>query len=197
MKFFGKRVQGQGVVTSLAPSWPVNVALLVIKLQVNSVQCLALVDAGCSQSIVSADQCMAWSSQQVDMWTIDGTSRACCGVRTVSILKNGGGHAIVNVLVASERPLGYDLLIRIDAIQVLGGITITPAGDLVGRKEVCVAICISEPDFDASFDHNERIWTARWKLDSEPHTKLQNIRYPITSGESTRGNCKCGSRTVG
>ena len=107
---FRKRVRGQSAVASLATFWPVNVALPIIKVQVDGIQCSALVNTGCSWSIVSADQCNVWSSQQVDMRTIDRTSYACCGVRTVSILTNGGGHAIVNVLVASERPLGYDLL---------------------------------------------------------------------------------------
>ena len=50
------------------------------------------------------------------MRTIDGTSWACYGVRTVSTLSNGGGYAIVNVLEARERPLGYNLLIGIDMI---------------------------------------------------------------------------------
>ena len=54
---------------------------------------------------------MAWRSKHVDMWTIDRTSRACCGVGTMSILNDGGDLAEVNILVARERPLGYDLLI--------------------------------------------------------------------------------------
>ena len=60
------------------------------------------------------------------MRIIDGTSWVCCGVGTVSIFTNGGGHAIVNVIVVCERPLGYDLLIRIDVIRALGGVMITP-----------------------------------------------------------------------
>ena len=66
----------------------------------------------------------------------------------MSILTNGGGHAKVNVLVAHERPLVYDPLIGIDM-----------AGDvkLGGGKEACTALCVDEPDFDASFNHNERI----------------------------------------
>ena len=73
------------------------------------------------------------------------------------------GHAILNVLVAHERALGYNLLIGIDTIRVLGGVTIIPAGDvkLGGGKEACAALCVDEPDFDASFNHNELIWTAR------------------------------------
>ena len=122
-------------------------------------QCLALVDTGYSQSIVSADRCTTWSSQHVDMQTIDGESRACCGVATVSILTSGGGQAILNMLVARERPLNYDLLIGIDAIRVLGGIMIMPTREvkLGGEKEVCAALCVDEPDFDASFDHNKKI----------------------------------------
>ena len=67
---------------------------------------------------------MVWSNQYVDMQTIDGESQAYCGVTTVSILTSGGGHAIVNLLVAREKPLSYDLLIGIEVIQALGGITI-------------------------------------------------------------------------
>ena len=83
----------------------------------------------------------------------------------MSILTDGGGHAKVNELVAHERPLGYNLLIRIDMIQVLGGVMIIPAGNvkLGGGKEASAALCINESDFDASFHHNERIWTVRWK----------------------------------
>ena len=96
-ELFRKRVRGQGAVASLAPSWPVNAVLPVIKVQVDGVQCSALVDTGCSRSIVSADRCTAWSNQQVDMRTINRTSHACCGVGTVSILTNGSGHTVVNV----------------------------------------------------------------------------------------------------
>ena len=143
-----KSVQGQG-----APSWPVNAALLVIKVQVDGVWCSVLIDTGCSQLTVSADQCMAWSSQQKDMRTIDGTSWACCGIGTMSIFTDGGGQAEVNVLVACEGPLGYNLLIEIDVIRVLGGIIIIimPARDmkLGGGKEADVALRIDESDFYA------------------------------------------------
>ena len=74
VKLFGKCVWEQSAVANLAPSWLVNVALSIIKVQVDGMQYSALVDIGCSQSIVSVDQCMVWSSQQVDMQIIDGTS---------------------------------------------------------------------------------------------------------------------------
>ena len=82
------------------------------------------------------------------MQTIDGTSQACCGVRSTSILTDGGGHAKVNILVAHKKPLSYDLPIGIDVIQALRGITVMPAGDvkLGGGKEACVTLCVNGQD---------------------------------------------------
>ena len=124
------------------------------------------------------------------MWTIDRTSWACCGVGTVSILADRGGHAKVNVLVAREKPLDYNLQIGIDVIQALGGVTIMPAGDLIlgGGKEACVVLCVNVSDFNASFDHNERIWTTRWKwtLNNAP-TLLCNQVAEYKIPDNTRG----------
>ena len=140
MKLFWKRVWGQVAVARIAPTWPVNAALPVIKVQVNGVWCSALVDTGCSRSIVRTDV-----RHGVDMQTIDGTSWACSGVGTMSILTDGGGHAEVNIMLVHERPLSYDLLIGIDTIRALGGVTITPAGEvkLGGGKEACVDLTVS------------------------------------------------------
>ncbi|CAE1309081.1 unnamed protein product [Acanthosepion pharaonis] len=124
----GKRVRGQGAVATLAPSRSVNAALPVVNVYVEGKRCSALVDTGCSRSIVSADRCVTWSSQQMEIRMIDGVSWACCGVGTVSVLADGGNHA--KVLVARQRPLGYDLLLGIDAIRALGGMIITPAGNV-------------------------------------------------------------------
>ena len=90
----------------------------IIKVQVNRVRCSALVNTGCSGSIVSVDRYMVWNSQQIDMRTIHRISWACCGVGTMSILTDGGGHAKVNILLARERPLGYGLLIGIEHWEV-------------------------------------------------------------------------------
>lgn len=53
----GKAVRGQDTVTTLAPFQLVNAVLPVVKVQVDGVQCSALVDTGCSQSIVSVNHC--------------------------------------------------------------------------------------------------------------------------------------------
>ena len=85
-----------------------------------------------------------------------------------------------------EKKKNFDLLIGIDVIRALGGVTITLAGDvkICGGKEACTAPCVDELDFDASFDHNERIWIARWKwtLNNVP-TLLHNqvVEYKISN----------------
>ena len=89
------------------------------------------------------DRCQGWSSWSVEISTIDSTSRACCEVGAVSIVMEGNNSNKVNILVVCEKPLGYDLLIRIDMIQALGGIVIMLAGGLqlditkVVRSSLC------------------------------------------------------------
>ncbi len=60
-----------------------------------------------------------------------------------------GNCAEVNILVVNKKPLGYDLLIGLDATWTLGSIEITLTEEVqLGRKhELCVAITIEEPDF--------------------------------------------------
>lgn len=69
-------------------------------------------------------------------------------------------------------------LISIAAIIAVVGVKITPAGNVLlgGEQESCVAISIEEPDFCATFDHKERIWTANWKWAmNEAPDQLRNV----------------------
>ena len=64
-----------------------------------------------------------------------------------------------------KKPLGYDLLIRIDVAWAQGDIEITLTRKvwLRRKRELCAAIRIDEPDFCSTFDHKKKVWTARWK----------------------------------
>ena len=92
-------------------------------------------------------------------------SPACSRVGVVSICTEEGNSAEFNVLVVHEKPIEYDLLIGIDAIQALGSIEITPTKEVqLGRKcESCAAIMIEEPNFYITLNHKEKAWSARWK----------------------------------
>ena len=142
-----------------------NAELPVVGVKIDDVQCLVLVDTGCSRSIVSANRCQMWMNQRVDVMTINSLSQACCSVGTVTICNEKGDTAEVDVLVMQEKPLGYDLLLGIDAIRAFGSVMITVAGGVtLGReKEVCAAISFEEKDFYATFDNKEGAWTAKWK----------------------------------
>ena len=54
----------------------------------------------------------------------------------------------------------------------------------MGRlKEACAALYVNEPDFNASFAYNERIWTTRWKwtLNNVPtllHNRIAEYKIP-------------------
>ena len=54
-----------------------------------------------------------------DIMTIGGMSHPCCGVGMVVVATKGGNSAKISVLVVRGKPLGYDLLLGIDAIRAL------------------------------------------------------------------------------
>ena len=143
--------------TSLLPHQNVNAALLVVGIYVDGMLCLALIDTGCSQTIVHADRCQSWRKANVDVETIGGTSRVCCGVGVVSISTDEGNSVRIDVLVVHGKPLGFDLLLGVNMIKALGGVVVGPTGSVqLGDRRTtrCAVISINEPDFTATFDHH-------------------------------------------
>ena len=115
---------------SLLPHQHVNVVLLVAGFYIDGTRCLALIDAGWSQTIVHADQCQSRWKAGVDVERIAGTSCVCCGIGVVPISTDEGDSAKVNVLVVCGKPLGFDLLLGIDAIKALSDIVVGSAGSV-------------------------------------------------------------------
>ena len=79
----------------------------------------------------------------MDVESIGGTSHASCAVGVVSISMDEGDSAKINMLVVRGKPLGFDLLLGIDAIKALGGIIVGPTGSVQlrnGRTTKCAAI---------------------------------------------------------
>ena len=109
------------------------------------------------------------------------------GLVNSTIYTDEGDSAKIEVLVVGGKPLGFDLLLGIDAIKAVGGVIVGPIGSAqLGdrRTTKCAAISINELDFTATFDHHSRTWTASWKL-SEDHApeRLHNevSEYPIAA----------------
>ena len=105
-----------------------NEMLLVIRVHANEMPCTALVNSGCSQTIVSAGLCHIWKKKSIKVTTISSEMCKCHGIETVKIHTDTGNFAEVNTLVVHERPYDFDLLLGYDAIKTLGGILITQRG---------------------------------------------------------------------
>ena len=63
-----------------------------------------------------------------------------------------------------KQLLGFDLLLGINAIKLLGGVYLTESGEArFGGLNSCAAISINEPDFSVTHDRRNKEWTASWK----------------------------------
>ena len=123
----------------------------------------------------------------MNMMTIGGMSHLCCSDGMVTVSTKEGSSAKISMLVVHGKPLGFDLLLEIDAIKALGGMVVGPTGLVqLGNKEIvkCAAIFINEPDFTATFNHQSRARTVAWKW-SEGHAPeaLDNrvAEYPVAA----------------
>ena len=115
---------------------------------------------------MDADCCQSWKRAIVDVTTIGGMACPCCCIGMVTVSTEEGGSAKISVLVVHSRPQRFDLLLGIDAIKVLGGIAVGPLGRIQisdGGVAKCAAITINEPDFTATFDHQNWAWIVAWK----------------------------------
>ena len=54
----------------------------------------------------------------------------CCGVSIVHISVGNGPPVAIQALVMDGELLGYDLLLRMDSITQLGGITVNGTGNI-------------------------------------------------------------------
>ena len=121
----------------------------------------------------------------MNVMTIGGMSRPCCSDRMVTVSTEEGSSAKTSGLVVCGKPLGFDLLLGIDAIKALGGIVVGPTGLVqLDNKEIvkCVAISINEPDFTATINHRSRAWIVAWKWSEGcAPEELDNrvAKYPI------------------
>ena len=89
----------------------------------------------------------------------------CCRVRVISILLERSDSTKMDLLMVCDKPLGYDLLVGINATCELGLIVIRPTGEvqLRRKRELCTAIMIEGQYFCAVFDHKKKVWTVKWK----------------------------------
>ena len=164
----------------------VNSALPIVTVYVDGTPCSAVFESGYSRSILSTKLCQSWSKQDVAVTTLTEARQAGFGSCAVRVCTLAGSTATVNVLVIWGEPLDFNLLLGIDAIKALGGDDITQYGSLEFEETqpVCAVTCISEADFNTTFDERQGVWVPAWKWSaSHAPEKLRNsiFEYPVSS----------------
>ena len=183
---FGKR-EGRGDVSASLLSALSPGALPTRQMKINGVTGLALVDSGCSRSIVHVSFCPGWSKRHISVRTVSGESYRCDGTGPARVSLGESVSVDLNALVVREKPLGFDLVLGMDGIEALGGVTLMSPCDVQFGSEVRCAVAsqvapeedevdrgvgfneeqkmtdVDEADFRAFYNEQDRIWTMTWK----------------------------------
>ena len=101
-----------------------NGALPTIYIPINGNKSSVLVDTGCTDNIVAAKCCSQWQRQKVDVFTMNGDRVPCCGIGQVCLEASPGRRTWVDVLVMEGRPMGHDMILGMNGISSLGGVTV-------------------------------------------------------------------------
>lgn len=158
-----------------------------------------LVDTGCEQSVLlevlarKLGKPPCGPSQLVAM--LNGNTSLCRGESSVMITLDNEESIVLNCLVAPKLVGDCSLILGMDGIKMLGGVTVDRTSHVVFGN-VAVAACsavvesvdakklreepleINDSDFYAMFD-GER-WTVQWKWkDGEPKLKNRCAEYAV------------------
>ena len=144
-----------------------------MKVKVNGIDWIALVDSGCSSSIVSGMFCRPelWKST-----AILTASRKCLlshGNGSITLTVTNRNLLKTNVLVVNSKPLGFNFLLGMDVIKKLDGVHIDEGGK--AHFALGATIELEQPDFRAEFKQRTKSWTVSWKWSGDqPPEKLYN-----------------------
>lgn len=166
----------------------------------------ALVDTGCSRTVLRPGIREVRRGSQCYVIAVDGGQVHCKGRATIPV-SVGGELLWINCVVALSIFSGVDLILGMDVISKLGGVTVTDksvsfgalknifyfntpvtSGSLVASvvANTCTNVVeIKDQDFTANFDG--KLWTVRWHWKQEQPPKLKNkvacyksVRLPET-----------------
>uniref|UniRef100_A0A5S6QBX6 Peptidase A2 domain-containing protein n=1 Tax=Trichuris muris TaxID=70415 RepID=A0A5S6QBX6_TRIMR len=170
-------------------------ALPTVQVIVNGVYCCVLVDTGCSKCIAHVPCCDSWRDEQVTVITVSGQPLHCMGVSVIRLQPSGGSEITVEAIVTNKRPLGFELILGMDGIAALGGVTVSSERRVnfgVGGTFAAAAcnggkIKLDELDFEATYNPTMRSWTARWKwTNGVQRTSLRNKVREYPSSDEAR-----------
>ena len=176
-----------------------------VELQVNGRRCRAMVDSGCTRTLVHVDWCKKWTRRDVGMLTVTEEKWRCLGAANVRIVVPGGSAVDVEAYVVSSKPFGFPCIMGLDAMDKLGGVMIRSDRTVqFGDRGTCAAVAtpgercclatstselnVEERDFRASFDPATKEWMMEWKWsgDQEPGSlknKIEEYAVPTAARE--------------
>ena len=199
-----KRVQGRGICATSHLNNSGISALTIIRLKVNGMVAIAIVNTGCSkrilnQNFVSKNQRKCLNSPKVV--TFEGMVHQWIGSDVVT-LEVDGIKVRDEVISVDFRPFGVDMMLGMNSIRLLGGVSISPmekmkfgsscCGTAVldkekkDDKEKVNKIKIKKNDREAVFIGVE--WRVKWKWrDGEGPDRLCNkvAQYGISKCAKT------------
>lgn len=117
-------------------------ALPVIELWVDGIQCAVLMDTGCCHMFMSTSVCHLWRKWEVKVFTVNKKTLNCCGLGRIQIRMNGLNLVIVGVLVVEGKLHNFNLL--------MGRVHINQTGEVCFTMDdvaVLVALKIDKPNF--------------------------------------------------
>ena len=146
----------------------------------------ALIDTGCTRSVVSTAVAGCEGKPEKNEVTMMNGDVVTCERSFVCVVKVDDRVIRLNCLV-SDIVHGFDMLLGMDAISILGGVTVTAGGRVVEFPQVTAVASVPEvkvvdTDFEAVFAGGS--WTVKWKWCNDgqsPELKNHVSQYAMSS----------------
>ena len=154
IKLSGKQDKEQEVSTTLSPH-KLEEVLPVMKMKVNGIDRIALVDSSCSSSVVSRMLCRPKVWKCTAILTAGRKCLLSYGVGSITLTVTNRNLLKTNMLVVNSKPLGFDLLLGMDVIKKLGSMKIDEGGKAhfaEAAHTLGATIELEQPDIHAEFD---------------------------------------------
>ena len=173
-------------------------------------RCAALIDTGCTRTLVHASLCKRWHERKLHVVTVSGQQLECAGITDVRVAVPGMRRVTVSALVVRDRPLGFAAIVGMDTVRELGGVTVRSTDDVrfgcetdtvretcAAAEGSCAAVTAAEDPqrgrplrvdregFHVTFDPAERRWTVAWDwtADNPPPEMAGRVsEYPVPAG---------------
>ena len=177
----GKRKKRRDVSASLS-SINLREELPTIEAWIDEKKRIALLDSECSLSLVIGFVCSPWSRHELNIMTANGEIIHGRGVGTIMVAVNNLNPIRADVLVMDSQLLSSDMLLGMDVIKILGGVSIDQSGEAIFNRTdppACIVISIEESDFNAEFNKQTCVWSG----DHPPNELANKVpEYSVSVG---------------